>query len=74
MSSYRTGLLIIRAWAETGSDEPLRAHIRVTDDVSTGRARTLTLVQSDSVGELVDAWLEDILDADDDGPAAPTDR
>jgi hypothetical protein len=53
----RTGLLIIRAWVEEGSAEPLRAHLRVTDDVSTGIEHTLTLVQPDTIGELVDAWL-----------------
>jgi hypothetical protein len=61
MPSHRTGLLIIRAWTEVGSDEPLRAQIRITEDVSTGRARTLTLVDTGSVGDLVDAWLQGIL-------------
>ena len=62
MPSHRTGLLIIRAWIEDGSAQRLRAHVRVTDDVSAGIERTLTLVEPDTVGELVDAWLESVLD------------
>ena len=62
MPSHRTGLLIIRAWIEDGSAQRLRAHVRVTDDVSAGIERTVTLVQSDTVGELVDSWLESVLE------------
>jgi hypothetical protein len=55
--------LIIRAWVEGGSAEPLRAHVRVTDDISTGmeRSLTLTLDQPAAVGELVDTWLQGVL-------------
>jgi hypothetical protein len=63
MPSHRTGLLIIRAWVEAGSAEPLRAQVRVTDDIAIGIERTFTLVQSDAAGELVDAWLQGILGA-----------
>jgi hypothetical protein len=66
MPSDRTGLLIIRAWLEGESTQPLRAHVRVTDDVSTGIQRTVTLAQPDRVSELVDSWLRGIL-------ALPTD-
>jgi hypothetical protein len=59
--SYRTGLLIIRAWVEEGSPDRLRAHVLVTGDISTGIGRTLTLVQPRVVGKLVDAWLRDVL-------------
>ncbi len=65
MPSHRTGLLIIRAWVEEGSAEPLRAQIRVTGDISAETMRTLTLVQLDDVGELVASWLQGILDATD---------
>ncbi len=61
MPSHRTGLLIIRAWVEAGSTEPLRAQIRVTSDVSTGIERSLTLDQPGDVGDLVDAWLAGML-------------
>lgn len=60
MPSHRTGLLIIRAWVEAGSTEPLRAHVRVADDISAGIDRTLTLVEADRVRELVDVWLQGI--------------
>ncbi len=65
MDSHRTGLLIIRAWVESGSTEPLRAQIRVTADVSTGIQRTVTLDQPGAVGELVNAWLAGILSKTD---------
>jgi hypothetical protein len=59
--NHRTGLLIIRAWLEEGSTDPLRAHVRVTGDVSAGIEHTITLVEANKVGELVDGWLNDIL-------------
>jgi hypothetical protein len=61
MRSQRTGLLIIRAWQEVGSTEPLRAQIRVTDDISIGIERTLNLVQPKSVNDVVDAWIRGML-------------
>lgn len=61
MPAPPTGLLIIRAWVEAGSTDPLRAQIRVTSDISAGIERSLTLVQTDEVGELVEAWLQGIL-------------
>jgi hypothetical protein len=63
MPNHRTGLLIIRAWVEEGSTEPLRAQVRVTGDISTGDVRTLTLIQLDAVGKMVGAWLQGILGA-----------
>jgi hypothetical protein len=65
MPSQRTGLLIIRAWLEPGSTEPLRAHIRVTSDISTGIERTVALAESDTVMELVDEWLQAMVEADE---------
>jgi len=61
MSRDRTGLLIIRAWVEEGSSEPLRAQIRLTTDVSAGEQRTLTLAREDAVCTTVQEWLTDIL-------------
>jgi hypothetical protein len=57
----RSGLLIIRAWIEHGSSEPLRADIRLTKDVSTGWERTLTVVHVDEVCATVQEWLAEIL-------------
>jgi hypothetical protein len=61
MPRNRTGLLIIRAWLEAGSTEPLRAQIRVTDDISTGIERTLNVVQPESVNDVVDSWIRGML-------------
>jgi len=63
MPSHRTGLLIIRAWLEPGSTEPLRAHIRVTTDISAGIEQTVALAKPDTVMELVDEWLQGIVEA-----------
>ncbi len=61
MTSHRTGLLIIRVWLEAGSEEPLRAKIRLTDDVSVGIERTLTLARPGAVEELVNGWLRGMM-------------
>jgi hypothetical protein len=61
MSSHRTGVLIIRAWTEPGSAQPLRAQIRVTDDISTGGERAFTLVEVTEVDALVRDWLQNFL-------------
>ena len=55
--SDHTGLLIIRAWTEQGSSEPLRAQVRLSTDVSVGIERTLTLVRDDDVCAAVREWL-----------------
>jgi len=55
------GITIIRAWIEDGSSEPLRAHIRITNDVSAGFERTLTLSQPEAVCSTVQEWLADML-------------
>lgn len=57
----RTGLLIIRAWVEEGSSDPLRAHIRMTSDVSAGFENALTLTRSEDVCSAVRDWLADIV-------------
>jgi hypothetical protein len=61
MSRPTTGLLIIRAWVETGSSKPLRAQIRLTTNVSTGITNEMTLAEISSVSAEVEAWLHDIL-------------
>lgn len=57
----RAGLLVIRAWVEPGSSEPLRARVRMCTDVSTGVERTVMLARADMVGATVQEWLADIL-------------
>ena len=59
--SDNTGLLIIRAWIEEGSSEPLRAQIRLTTDISTGIQNTLTLARPEEVCATVEEWLARIL-------------
>lgn len=60
MPRDRTGLLIIRAWVEQGSSEPLRAHVRLSTDVSTGIERTMTFARAEAVCATVQEWLADI--------------
>jgi hypothetical protein len=60
-----TGLFIIRAWIEQGSTEPLRAHIRLTTDISGGFEDSMTLSEVRAVCEAVATWLGNVLS----GPA-----
>jgi hypothetical protein len=60
MPPERTAILIIRAWIEAGSSEPLRAHIASTTDVSAGIEHTVNLADADAVVELVRIWLRDV--------------
>jgi hypothetical protein len=62
MGTRPSGLLIIRAWVENGSTEPLRAQIRMTDDLAAGLHHSLTLVHSDRVAHVVEAWLRSVVD------------
>jgi hypothetical protein len=59
-SAHKTGVFIIRAWLEPASTEPLRARIRLTNDISAGIERTLTVAQASAVTALVAAWLATI--------------
>jgi hypothetical protein len=61
-----TGLFIIRAWIEQGSTEPLRAHIRLTTDISSGFEDSMTLSEVRAVCEAVATWLGTVLS----GPSA----
>lgn len=61
LSSDRTGLMIIRVWTEQGSSEPLRAQLRVTNDVSAGFDREVTFSRPEAVCTVVAQWLEDIM-------------
>lgn len=56
-----TGLLIIRAWIEEGSSEPLRAHLRINSDVSDDVESTVTLSRIDAVSDTVTDWLTQLL-------------
>ena len=61
MTTDRTGLLIIRAWVEPSSSEPLRAQIRLTTDVSSGFETTLTLARPEAVCAAVSDWLSSMV-------------
>ena len=61
MSSDRTGLLIIRAWIEEGSEEPLRASVRLTTDLAVGIERSVTLTDADATADMVRLWLREVL-------------
>jgi hypothetical protein len=54
-------LLTIRAWQEEGSENPLRAEIRLTRDVSLGFQAARTVVHTERVVEAVQTFLEDVL-------------
>ncbi len=57
LATDRTGVLIIRAWVEEGSSEAVRAHILMTNDVSYGYEREVTLCQTEAVSAQVEEWL-----------------
>jgi hypothetical protein len=61
MPGDRTALLVIRAWVEEGSPEPLRAQVRLTADVARGFEATVTLAEADAICATVQAWLADLL-------------
>jgi hypothetical protein len=61
MTRTPTGLLIIRAWIEQGSSKALRAHIRLTNDVSIDFSREMTLADVADVSAAVETWLRDVL-------------
>jgi hypothetical protein len=73
MPSDRTALLIIRAWIEEGSAEPLRAQVRLTADVASGFEATSTLADADAICAMVRAWLAD-LSAEAQPPGRATTR
>jgi hypothetical protein len=54
-------LLTIRAWCEDGSDHPLRAEVRIADDVAAGFRSTVTTVNADATVEAVREFLDSVL-------------
>ena len=61
MADDHTGLLIIRAWLEPGSTQPLHAHLRITSNVANGFERTETLSDVGAVSAEVTAWLREVV-------------
>jgi len=58
VSLDRTGLFIVRARREDGSEHPLRATIRMTADVAAGIEGEITASDIDGVCVELKAWLE----------------
>ena len=56
-----TALLTIRAWCEDRSDDPLRAEIRLTKDVSFGFQHQVTVAHTEKAVEVVRAFLDGVL-------------
>jgi hypothetical protein len=71
MPTDRTRLLIIRAWTEEGSEEPLRAEVRVVTDLAAGTERTRTFARPEEVVATVRGWLADIVKDEPLPHAAP---
>jgi hypothetical protein len=63
-----TALLTIRVWCEEGSQHPLRAEIRLADDVAFGFRSTLTFVHTDEVLEAVRDFLDTVACSSTDNP------
>jgi hypothetical protein len=61
MPTDRAGVLIIRAWTEEGSEEPLRAHVRIVTDVAAGIDVTRMCARPEEVLATVKEWLADIV-------------
>jgi hypothetical protein len=72
LDTTETALLTIRAWCEEGSLHPLRAEIRLADDVARGFRSTLTFVHADAVVEAVREFLDRVSCASLAEPPTPT--
>jgi hypothetical protein len=66
--STGVALLTIRAWCEEGSQNPLRAEIRLADDVALGFRSTITFIHADAVKDAVQDFLDSILCSSSDNP------
>jgi hypothetical protein len=60
MQMARVALLVIRAWAEEGSEPPLRIEIRLTADAGREFERDLIFSDPEPVEALVRTWLADV--------------
>jgi hypothetical protein len=64
------GLLVIRAWAEEGSQSRLRAELKFTCDTTRGFEPALIFSEPDAVAAAVRTWLETFLAATGTGRAS----
>lgn len=54
-----SGLLIVRAWLEPGTDRPLR--VRITQGVDSGEVQVATASSVDGLTAATAAWLEELM-------------
>ena len=64
MPTDRARLLIIRAWIEAGSVEPLRAEVRIVTDAAAGTECSRTYARPDEVLASVRGWLSGIVEGE----------
>lgn len=74
LNTTGTALLTIRAWCEEGSQHPLRAEIRLSDDVAFGFRSTQTFIHPDAAVDAVRDFLDRVLCSADDPPVTPMSR
>jgi hypothetical protein len=60
MATEPVGLLVIRAWAEEGSERPLRVVVRLTGDSRRGFDRELVFSDPAQVEAMVGQWLAQV--------------
>jgi hypothetical protein len=60
LEATEVALLTFRAWCEHGSDHPLRAEVKIADDVASGFKSTLTSVNADAAVEAVREFLDSV--------------
>jgi hypothetical protein len=65
-SAGRTAVLVIRAWAERSAENPLRARITQTLDISTETSVQKIAGSEAEVISIVRAWLREFKAAGDD--------
>ena len=53
--------MVIRAWTEAGSAEPLRAQVRVSADTAVGFDHELVVSDPAEVEAIVRAWLDGVV-------------
>lgn len=61
MTADAVALLVLRARVERRSDTPLRATIRIADDVRVGFVREIHVAEVEEATELVRRWLDELL-------------
>ena len=66
MSNRHHPLILIRAWFEPGSAEPLRAEIRFAGEDSRGFGESTTATSPEAAAEIVLRWLQRLVERHED--------